>query len=166
MKKLIQVIVVKDEIQKHLFKGGELFDHDDDGPEMELSELIKEFEDMDEDDVKIFNSLQQDKPSDAFKTNDNVGEGKVMGNSGNNKKPHLLSLSGISKNPEVEKDAIFMDKFSELLAASEETSTLFMPIKLSLRGLHSRGRRNVMDRIKRALTKKVSMIEGFIDVHF
>ena len=49
-----------------LNKGGELFDHDDDGPEPELSELIKEFKDMDEEDLKIFNSLQQERPSDAF----------------------------------------------------------------------------------------------------
>ena len=116
---------------------------------------------MDEEDLKIFNSLQQERPSDAFTTNDKDGEGKGDQNAGNVQKPFYFPLSGRSKNREVEKDAIFMDKFSELLAASEETSTLFMPVKLSLRAVHSRGRRNVTERINRSLNKKVSVKEGY-----
>ena len=44
-----------------------------------------------------------------------------------------------------------MDKFASLLDAAEETSTLFMPSKLSLRSFHTNGRKIVRKRIELSL---------------
>ena len=59
--------------------------------------------------------------------------------------------------PNVDKDAIFIDKLAALLEGAEDTSTIFMPHKLSLRALHTRARRSVKKRIDRSLVKKVNV---------
>ena len=55
----------------------------------------------------------------------------------------IFLLPGISPDPDLEKDALFLDKFIELLDSSEETSTHFGPHKLALRALYRRAKRDV-----------------------
>ena len=53
--------------RKTSIEGGELFDHDDDGPEPDISELIKELEKVEAEDRKLAALVQpKPKPSDSF----------------------------------------------------------------------------------------------------
>ena len=63
-------------------------------------------------------------------------------------------ISGICDDADVNKDAIFVDKLAKLVEDKEDTTTLFMPTKLSLQALLTRARRDVKHRIKRSLPKK------------
>ena len=65
-----------------------------------------------------------------------------------------FSLTGICDDADVNKDAIFVDKVAKLVDDKEDTTTLFLPFKLSLQALLTRARRDVKHRIKRSLPKK------------
>ena len=56
-------------------EGGELYDHDDDGPELDISELDKEFE-FDKDQSKMVNDFVLSQPSSAFETLDDQNSGE------------------------------------------------------------------------------------------
>ena len=129
-------------------EGGECFDHNDEGPEPDISELWKKFKDMDEEDKA--------RPSDAFVNHDELQDNQ------NAKRSSLkyLPLSGISEDPIDEKDAIFMDKLSEVLSGSDGTSTLFMPDLLNLQALLKRARRKLVTRIERSRAKQNQVSEG------
>ena len=63
-------------------------------------------------------------------------------------------LSNLSDDPDIEMDAGFLDKLSDLMA-EQKTSKLFIPIISQLRVVESKGRRSVKRRIE---TKKKSTI--------
>ena len=60
--------------RKNNIEGGELYDHDDDGPEMDLEDLYKEFEGKEDDDEENDEeddvNFVQPKPSEAFESLD------------------------------------------------------------------------------------------------
>ena len=64
----------------------------------------------------------------------------------------LIYLTGISPDPDVNKDAIFADKLAELVKDAEDTSTLFNPNRLSLRAVLTTARRSLKKRIERSLS--------------
>ena len=55
-------------------------------------------------------------------------------------------LSNLSDDPDIEMDAGFLDKLSDLMA-EQKTSKLFIPIISQLRVVESKGRRSVKRRI-------------------
>ena len=90
---------------------------------MDISELVNEFEEVDEVDAKIMDI----KPSQAFESE----EEKDNKNTDVVKNSAFFPLSDVSSDPVVNKHAVFLDKLSDLVELANETSTLSMRHELA-----------------------------------
>ena len=93
--------------------------------------------------------IEGPKPSEAF-----IEEIQEDLDAAKKSRSEFWPLSDILSDPSVNKDAKFLDKFSELLEEVNETSMLSTPHKLALRAVNTRARSRLKDRIKRSPEKE------------